>query len=337
MNIRDIAKFAGVTHTTVSSVLNNKGRISEETRKKVLAVVKKYKFYPSDAARLTSLGKGDEIAFVSTKYASSFISLVLEGAENRSYGMGKYEKKLSTYSTRGDRELKDEIFMKLAVGRSADAVIALSLIPGRDVMNLFKKAGIPLILIEGKMEGAYSINVDNVSGAYDAVMRLAKNKRKKIAIIRGQTGVEEVGPAPLDREAGYKKALADTSLKFSPALVEEVTDYTFEEGRQALDNLMKRNKKIDAIFCAAGDLCAFGVMERAKELNIRIPEDIALIGFDDIHAAALVTPALTTVKQPVYEMGAKAFELAVEAAENKSLRPINYVIKPELIIRKSAL
>ena len=336
MNIRDIAKLAGVTHTTVSKILNNKGSISEETKKKVLAIIKKNNFYPSEAARRTSLGRGGEIAFVSSKYASPFISQVLEGAENSSYGAGKYEKMLSTYSTRGSNEIKDEIFMKIASGRLADAVIVLALRPNGDAMKEFKKAGIPVILLESKMKGAASITVDNVSGAYDSVSYLAGTGRKHIGLIRGITGNEEVGPVPIDREKGYQKALMEAGLKPDKSLLEEVVNYTFEEGRAALDNLLSRNKKLDSIFCAAGDICALGVMQRALELKVRIPQDISIIGFDDIPAAALVKPGLATVKQPVYEMGKRAFTMAVDRAENKALEPVNVVIKPELIIRESA-
>ncbi len=336
MNIRDIAKLAGVTHTTVSKILNNKGSISEETKKKVLAIIKKNNFYPSEAARRTSLGRGGEIAFVSSKYASPFISSVLEGVENSSYGAGKYERMLSTYSTRGSGDIKDEIFMKIATGHLADAVIVLALKPNEDAMKEFKKSGIPVILLESRMKGADSITVDNVSGAYDAVSYLAKSGRKNIAIIRGETGNEEVGPVPLDREKGYKKALLDAGLKADKDLLEEVIEYTFEEGRAALDNLLSRNKKLDSIFCAAGDMCALGVMQRAQELKIQIPRDISIIGFDDIPAAALVKPGLATVRQPVSEMGKKAFTMAVDYAESRLLEPINVVIKPKLIIRPSA-
>jgi LacI family transcriptional regulator len=336
MNIRDIAKLAGVTHTTVSKILNNKGSISEETKKKVLAIIKKNNFYPSEAARRTSLGRGGEIAFVSSKYASPFISTVLEGVENSSYGTGKYEKMLSTYSTRGSNEIKDETFMKIAAGRLADAVIVLALKPNEDAMKEFKKSGIPVILLESRMKGVDSITVDNVSGAYDAVSYLAKSGRKHIALIRGVTGNEEVGPVPHDREKGYKKALTEAGLKTDKSLLEEVIEYTFEEGRAALDNLLARNKKTNSIFCAAGDICALGVMQRAQELGIKIPQDISIIGFDDIPAAALVKPGLATVKQPVYEMGKRAFTMAVDYAENKFLDTVNVVIKPELIIRASA-
>jgi LacI family transcriptional regulator len=336
MNIRDIAKLAGVTHTTVSKILNNKGNISEKTKKKVLAIIKKNNFYPSEAARRTSLGRGGEIAFVSSKYASPFISMVLEGIENSSYGMGKYEKMLSTYSTRGSNEIKDETFMKIAAGKLADAVIVLALKPNADAMKEFKKAGIPVILLESRMKGANSITVDNVSGAYDAVSYLTGTGRKHIAIIRGETGNEEVGPVPHDREKGYKKALFDAGLEFDRSLQEEVMDYTFEEGSACLDNLLAKNRKIDSIFCAAGDMCGLGVMQRALELGIKIPQDISIIGFDDIPAAALVKPGLATVKQPVYEMGKRAFSMAVDHAENKIANPVNVVIKPELIIRASA-
>jgi len=336
MNIRDIAKLAGVSHTTVSKILNNKGSISDKTKKKVLSIIKKNNFYPNEAARRTSLGRGEDIAFVSTRYASAFISLVIEGAENRSFSMGIYANKLSLYSTRGLRELKNETFMKIASGNLADAVIALFVKPSTEAMAVMKKAGIPLILLEAKMPGASSITVDNMSGAFDATSYLVGKGRKKIAVIRGEIGHEEVGPTPSDREKGYIKALTENGMTFDKKLVEEVRAYTYDEGKQALDNLLARDKGIDAVFCAAGDMCALGVMERAKQLGIRIPDDIALIGFDDIPIAANTIPSLTTVKQPIIEMGGKAFEIAVDAAEGRIVKPVNISFKPELILRDSA-
>lgn len=337
MNIRDIAKLAGVTHTTVSKVLNNKGNISEETKKKVLSIMKKNNYFPSEAARRTSLGRGEEIAFISTKYASPYISRVIEGAEDRSHGMGKYANKLTIYSTRGTQELKNEILYKIARGRLADAVIMLFVKPSREILRLYKDNNIPVILLEAAAKGTHSISVDNVEGAYEAVSYLIKRGMKRTGLIRGETGYEEVGPTPVEREKGYKKALAKAGIGFRRELIEEVRAYSFEEGKQALDKLLNREKRLDSIFCAAGDTCAFGVIERARELGIKVPEDISVIGFDDIMAASRVKPALTTVRQPVYEMGTKAFELAVDAAEDRLQKHISIRIKPRLIIRESTI
>jgi LacI family transcriptional regulator len=337
MNIRDIAKLAGVTHTTVSKILNKKGSISEETIKKVMSIIKDNDYYPSEAARRTSLGRGNEIAFISTRYASQFISRVIEGLEDRSYGTGKYANTLAIYSTRGTQDIKKETLIRILHGRLAEAVIMLFVTPDEGMVSAYKKAGIPIILLENRLKGAYSISVDNISGAYDATTMLLKNGRKKIGLIRGETGFEEVGPTPMDREKGYKKSLSDAGLEFNRSLVEEVRNYLFEEGKIALDKLLSREKKLDAVFCAAGDMCAMGVMERAKELKLKIPGDIAVIGFDDLEAASRVMPALTTVRQPVYEMGTKAFELAVDTAEGRLKKPVNIVIKPQLIIRESAV
>lgn len=336
MNIRDIAKLAGVTHTTVSKILNNKGNISIETKKKVLSIIKKYNYYPNESARRVSLGKADEIAFISTRYASNFISTIIEGAEQKSYEPGKYYGKLSLYSTRGNEEAKKEILIRILRERLAAAVIMIFVIPDKKLIKEYKKAEIPIVLLEGKIKGIHSIRVDNKKGAYDAVSYLIKKGRKKIGLIRGEIGYEEVGPTPSEREKGYKDALKSAGFVYNKKLTVEVRDYTFNEGKQCLDLLLEREKKLDAIFCSAGDLCAMGVMQRAKELKIKIPDDIAIIGFDDIIAASLVSPALTTVKQPIYEIGQKAFELAVEAAEKKIKKPRDIVIQPELIIRESA-
>jgi DNA-binding LacI/PurR family transcriptional regulator len=130
--------------------------------------MKKNNYFPGEAAGCTSLGRGEEIIFISTKFASRHISKVIEGAEDRSHGMGKYASRLMLYFTRGSQEIKNEIFSRIITGKPARAVIRLFVKPDAAVLAEFKKAWIPVILRENRQKGAFSIRVDNVTGAFDA-------------------------------------------------------------------------------------------------------------------------------------------------------------------------
>jgi DNA-binding LacI/PurR family transcriptional regulator len=290
---------------------------------------------PSEQARVLSTGKKETIAFISTRYESAFISDVLWGIENSSYTKGLYDKGLSVFSTRGLDKEKHELFSRIAHGKLAEAVITLFVAPDKREMSAFNKAGIPVITIEAQAPGAFGLKVDNKGGAYQAVKYLIGKGRRKIALINGEKGYEEVGDTPFERKAGYLQALREAGIKFDPGLEAQVRDYTFDEGRDYMKKLLLSNKKIDAVFCAAGDMCAIGAMEKAAAMGKKIPDDIAVVGFDDMWAAQMAKPALTTVRQPVRYLGEKAFEMAARSIAGEKGLKTQTLITPELIIRQS--
>lgn len=275
------------------------------------------------------------IAFISTRFASPFISEVMEGAENVSYALRNKNQSIELFSTRTDKKIKKEILTDIYRARIASVAVMLFQKPDKDEADLFIEANIPLILIENTYPGLSSITVDNEKGSYEAGKLLVSKGRKKIAIISGLTGLDE-NEVMLARERGLIKAAAEAGVKIPAELIEKVLEYRLEEGAHFFESLITKEKNLDAVFCAAGDMVALGVIRRAKELGYRVPQDIAVIGFDDSVASALVSPALTTVKQPIRKMGEEAFKLALEFAEGKRKDPVNIVMPTELIIRESA-
>lgn len=340
ITIRDVAKAAKVSYVTVSNVINDTGRMSEKTKAKVKQVIKKMNFYPDLSARTLASGKSDAIAFVSSYLSSPFVISVLSGVERRLFETNKFKHSLAHYSTRGAKEIKETTLRNILYGKKADAVILLTIKPDQGMMREFRDRGIPVILIENKAQGAHTVRIDNYKGAYEAVDYLIKKGKRKIALINGPEGPsaydEEANPVVKDRESGYLDALRDNGIVFDPKKVFSVVYFNEEEGMRLTRVIKEAAMDIDAIFCAAGDMVSLGIIMQSRKSGIKIPEDIALIGFDDINVASVMTPALTTVRQPLDEMGKASFDLAIQSLENRNFKPQNIILQPKLIIRESA-
>jgi LacI family transcriptional regulator len=339
ITMKDIADEAGVTKATVSMVLSGDKRITEATRQKVLKVVRALDYVPNEAARRLSRGKSDAIAFVAVRFAAPFIASVMDGMEQRAYGRSRYLRGIRPYSTFNMAATREDILRDILYGRRAEAVILLSLRPSEEIAAEYKKKGIPLVLIETEMPGAHSIRVDNASGAYRATEFLIKKGRKRIALFNGATSPragEELNMPSVERLKGYKAALRDYGIPYDEGRVVKIRTFETEEGALAFEEFRRKKQKFDAIFCAAGDSVAMGVIEAARFFKVSIPGDFSLIGYDDNPSSALLSPGLTTVHQEFKELGSMAFDIAVEAIEGRLKSDRKIVIDPELVIRESA-
>jgi DNA-binding LacI/PurR family transcriptional regulator len=323
--IKDIAREVGVTHVTVSKVINNKGRISEKTKKKVFEAIEKLEYYPNYAARSLVKGRTNNIAVIEPGF-TGFPMSIITGAQDANV---KSNYDLNLYSSRATGEGAINIFRKLLNEKRADAVIVVSI--GMDDSFLFeyKKAGIPVILIETESKGASSVLADNENGAFKATEYLISKGRKKIGIV---ADLRSATRPQLERYSGYTKALMAAGIAPREDLIFPTLFYRYEDGREAFKVL--RDKGADSIFCIAGDRVAFGAAEEARKAGLKMPVDFSIIGFDDDTMAENL--GLTTVKQPIYEMGKKAFELAVLAAENKAGESETIVFATDLIVRGTA-
>lgn len=190
----------------------------------------------------------------------------------------------------------------------------LTIKPDIKLIKEFKKRGIPLVLIENRAPKAHSVLMDNYRGAYSATEYLIKKGRRKITLVNGPAGAsaydEEENPVVKERQKGYADALKDNGLELEAKRNQNVIYFNQEEGSRIMEKIKEDAPDTDAIFCATGDMAALGIIHKAKTLGIRIPQDISLVGYDDIFVAAIMNPALTTVRQPLDEMGKKAFDLA---------------------------
>jgi len=328
VTIKDIAKKVGVTPATVSMVINNSPKISQETKEKVLKAIREMNYHPNYIGRSLVKGETNNIAVVASFFASLF---ALESVRGIEINLRKTPYNLILYSTKGMDENEEDLLRRILYERRADGVIIISLKAKKELMEEFRKENVAAVFIEEIVEDFPTVKFNNIKAAYIATEHLIKNKRKNIGLIVGNKGLNAE-----ERLRGYKEALSHYNIDFDKDKVVEIVDYSFEDGEKALNTLMEKNKKIDAVFCAAGDITAIGFMDAAKDKGIIIPDDIAIIGFDDIYLANLTTPGLTTIRQPITKMGMQAFDLLLDVIKGKEEDGKKIIsFEPELIIRES--
>ncbi len=333
VTLEDVARLAGVSHMTVSLVIRNDKRITPETKEKVLKAIKELNYHPNYLARGLAGGKTNTIAVVATFFSSFFELNILKGMEMQE---DELEYNLNQFSTRGQYKNKKKILLNIANSKRADAVIILNIKPSQDVIRFYKKNKIPVVLVEEQTQGVHIVKSDNFSGAKKAVDYLLKKGRKNIGLVIGNYYAKYVSLSSRERFDGYKKSLEENNILLDEKKIFKIEDYYFEDGIRALEYFIKEGIKLDAIFCAAGDMVAMGIIKEAQKRKIKIPDDIALVGYDDIVISEIVNPALTTVRQPIEKMGSEAYQIAVNAIKGKYDKPQVIVFEPELIVRESA-
>ena len=212
-------------------------------------------------------------------------------------------------------------------------LVAVSVCPDTETVGAYASAKVPIILIDEEKAGLTTISTDNYAGGRIAAEYLISRGREKMAIVSGRTGVKGGYNAELRRK-GFQDALKEAGRPFSTDRVVEVERYSREEGFEVLPLML--DKGIDAIFCAAGDDCGVGLLMAAKKRGKRIPEDIAIVGFDDMLVARVSSPPLTTIRQPLEKIANTVYQMIVQ--ENVSLlqNPQKTLFNPELVVRQSA-
>jgi len=328
VTIKDVAKKVGVTPATVSMVINNNPKISQKTREKVLEAIKEMNYHPNYIGRSLVKGKTNNIGVVASFFASLF---ALESVRGIEQVLRNTQYNLILYSTRGLEEKEADLLQRIYYERRADGLIIISLKADVNIVEEFKKEGIPVVFIEELVEGAPTVKFNNIKGAFIATEYLIKKGRKNIALVVGDKGLNAE-----ERVKGYREALNKYGLQYNEDNVINVLNYSFEEGEEILDIILEKDNKIDGVFCGAGDITAIGIMDAAKNKGVRIPEDIGIIGYDDTYVSNLTTPSLTTIRQPIMQMGMRSFEQLLEMLEGKTDSENKIIsFEPELIIRDS--
>jgi len=338
VTLKDIATVLGVSHVTVSLALRGSSQIPPATRERVRAAAQSLHYVPDESAQRLKTGKSGKLAFVSLRLAHAFIGQVVAGMERRAYESGRYLNNILTYSTWFQVGARKQILSQILYGRQADAVVLASMHPDTDMVREFRRHGVPLVLIEDQAPGCWSVRVDNVHGAREATALLIRAGCRRIALVSGELPAEgiELNPTVPERRLGWEQALREAGREPEPGLQADVRFYEFSEGAGALDRLLKAEPGLDGIFCAAGDLVAMGIMERARELGLRIGKDLKLVGYDDLQASRLLDPPLSSVQQPAEILGAEALDLVLEALDHPARPPREIFHKPELRVRASA-
>jgi LacI family transcriptional regulator len=327
--LEEIAKHAGVSRSTVSRVMNDHPNVDQETRARVLSVAERLNYQPNIAARSLAAGRTQVLGLaiptgVSTLFADPYFPLLIQGITSACNALNH-----SVMLWLGEPEYERRTIRQILQGGLIDGVILASALMDDPILEALIKGGLPFVLI-GRHPGddpVSYVDVDNRSGAREIVTYLLRLGYRRVATISGPMNMI----AGSDRFQGYLDALRDRRLPFDPALVLE-SDFTEEGGFRAMQALLPLGP--DALFVAS-DAMAVGAIRALREAGKRIPEDVAVAGFDDIPLAARTQPALTTVRQPIQRMGAVAAETLIELISHPDAPPHRVVLPTELVIRAS--
>ena len=338
ITMKDIAKIAGVSTNTVSRALNNKPEINKETRRRIIEIAKKLNYTPNSIAASLASNKTKTIGLVIPDITDPFFAQQARGIEDTARAKGFSVIVINT-DENSETELKAvNTFRSIRVA----GIILTSVFSGTQHIKLLQEQQIPFVLLNRwspVFDTDYVIN-DNVAGAYEATKHLINRGHTRIAFI---TGIPEITSVQ-ERLKGYKQAFKEGNLPILENLIVNTESLDPQSGKVHAEQLLAIKPRPTAIL-AYCDLLALGVYTAVKESNLSIPEDIALVGYDDIPFSAFFEVPLTTVAQPAYQMGLTACDILVErikavreenGEENKSdALKKQIVFKPQLIVRKS--
>lgn len=328
VNIADVAREAGVSSQTVSRALNNKNEISAETRTHVLAVVERLGFRPSTLARGLVTQKTSTLGLVVPDIANPFFSEVARGAEDAAHEAGY---SLLLCNTMEDSARESEVLRTLEAQRVDGMILCSSRLSDADLRALMTKLP-AVILVNRVLSGGdwRSVCIDDEVGARCATQHLLDSGRRTIAFLAGPPA----SYSGLNRARGYQCALSEAGIP-SAADLSLACNPHLEDGYHAARQLLACRPDADAFLCY-NDLVAVGALQACAAHGRRVPEDVAVVGFDDILLAGLVTPSLTTLRSAKRALGAEAVRLLLRVAAGCADSCENIVLQPELIVRASA-
>ncbi|MBB6479564.1 LacI family DNA-binding transcriptional regulator [Spirochaeta isovalerica] len=328
-NIREVASRAGVSVATVSRVLNHPERVSPKTKEHIEAIMKELDFSPNVFARSLNLKRSNTVALVIPDIVNPQYMEIARGVEQVAHEKGY---NLLLCNTEKNR-VKEQDYIRMLIDKKIDGIIlAFTLLQEQDFDEIRRK-NIPLVLFGQNIlnENINSVYSDFREGAFLAVSHLINLGFRKIAYIGGDSDHLE----NRDKTLGYTEALLSGGLTVSKELMIEGAD-DVDSGYLAALKLLKLTPPPDAVF-AANDLMAMGAVDALKTEGLRIPEDISVIGYDNIRMASLLEPKLTTVSWPVYKMGLISARILIDEVESEEDNPQaqNIYLRPRLKIRKS--
>ena len=298
--IKDIAKLAGVTPSTVSRVLNHAGGYNDKTKTKIEQIAASLHYQKNEAASNLVAKTSNLIGVIITDSKSSFASPIIDSVEDTAYAHD-IRILLAHCGLNDPKRLR--FCLDLMAGQKVSGIISVAVQFDDDNLNYLESINIPLISLNVTVPHHPSIEIDDVQAAHDATTFLINRHYRKIALVAVDHSDPQTG---IKRITGYKKALAEAHISLDPALIVK-GDFSFEAGVKAAQHLLSGNDWPDAIFAASDDAAA-GVLSYAYTHHIKVPGKLAVLGFDNSHVAQIVTPALTTVKQPFSEMGRLAVQ-----------------------------
>jgi DNA-binding LacI/PurR family transcriptional regulator len=331
--LEEVAELAGVSRATVSRVINGKPRVARETRVAVERAAARLGYVPNRAARSLVTRRNDSIGLVIPEPTGQFFNdpffprLVRGVAE----GLAEPGVQLVLFMPQSSKE--EARLADYLGGGHVDGVLLVSL-HGRDDLPIgLKRQGIPVVLCGRPLAAAdlSYVDADNEHGAMQAVAHLVEQGRQVIATVAGP---QDMAPG-LDRLEGYRRGLRAAGRDLCPEL-EEVGDFTFEGAQAAMHALLRRRPDIDGVFVTS-ELMALGAMSVLRTHGRRVPDDVAVVGFDDSPVGLTANPPLSTIRQPTELMGREMTRLLLQMIASGDQRPQHLILGTELIVRASSV
>ncbi|HLU59454.1 MAG TPA: LacI family DNA-binding transcriptional regulator [Pseudonocardia sp.] len=324
--IRDVAEAAGVSIATVSRALHGLPRVSEETRRRVLAAAAELRYVASPSAASLASGQTNAIGVVAPFVNRWYFAVIVHSAEERLRKAG-YD--LLLYSLGTNAHERRRAFAGTLLRKRVDGVLVLGLHPTPEEVAALSAVGGPVAIVGAEVPGWASVRIDDEAAARCAVRHLLDLGHRRIGFIGGDDELHTAMPA--DRRLGYRAELAAAGLPTRPEL-EAVGGFTVTGGHDAAERLLALPERPTALF-AASDEMAMGALQAARRSGLRVPEDVSVIGIDDHEMAHLME--LTTVAQPVVAQGTLAAEMILAALTEPERPPPAVTVPTELVVRGS--
>ncbi len=330
--IHDIAKKLNISASTVSRALKDNPVISEATRKMIKKAADEMGYRPNILAANFRTRRTNTIGVIVPLINRHFFSSVISGIEEVAYKKGF----AVTISQSNDKlEKESKIAQTLFANRIDGVIVSIGMeTKVTNHLQLFKEKNIPLVFFDRVADeiDAHKIVVDDFGGSYKATSHLIEQGSKRIAHISGPQNLNIYK----NRQIGYLKALSDAGIELDKSLI-VTNNLTRTDGTKAIQKLMKNTVKPDAIFCA-NDTTALSVIVYLQKVGVNVPKDIAVVGFSNEPFSEVVTPSISTIKQPGFDMGKKAALLLIGQISNKKSPDFKTIVMPtELIIRQSSI
>lgn len=326
VKMSDVAEKANVSKATVSRVLRNPETVKKATRDKVMAIIEQMNYQPNILARHFRRSQTNTILVVIPNILNTVFSHMLGGIE---HAAGKHGYRVLLANTNKQVE-KEYEYLDHLKQRQVDGMILLSARMDKDVLQEVLEE-YPVVLTADYLEGVAipTVTIDNVSSARTATEHLINLGHQRIAHITGPIHLL----VSQDRLKGYRQALLQNELDVDNILIQE-GDFSHESGYNQMNKLLALEHPPTAVF-AANDEMATGVIKAAKDKGLSVPKDIAVVGFDNIKLSYIYEPGITTIAQPMFDMGKKAMELLLQQINGEEMPKKQHVLESELIIRES--
>lgn len=330
VTIKDVAKKANVSISTVSRVINDSKPVSDEIKQRVLRVIEETGYTPNPVARSLVMKRSQLIGIIVPDISNFFIGEVLNGIEE----IGKmYGYDILLCNTYG--ELNQELrYLNLLKSKQVEGIIFMTWELREEHKEFFNKEDMPIVMINRDTSdfNITSVCIDHHQASYDMTKYLIEKGHEKIALIRGWKENYVFG---VDQYNGYAKALQENGLEINEKLIKDC-HYKLEMAYDAVQEMIDDDILPTAIF-ATTDSMAFGAINCLIDNNIKVPEDVSVVGFNDIKLASIYRPKLTTIRQPIYDIGAVAIRVIIKKIKGEQTKENIFTLPHELVERDSCI